>query len=151
MGAKIKKIRVISERLIDMETPEDLVWQLRDEFAAKVGIDPNDYDDVQIIEIRKGYDYENADGDALQLSILEDFVKQAKEKGATHVRLEYHCDHITYILEAYKLTLAPEEENARIEEEARKKKIAYLKTEIKRQETNLQKNKDELDQLENAD
>ena len=39
------------------------------------------------------------------ISRLEEIIKEHKDKGATHIRMEYHVDHQSYLLQFSKIEL----------------------------------------------
>jgi len=51
-------------------------------------------------------------------SIASCSLQEMKDKGATHVEMEYHCDHISYPIYGYRITHA---DQADIDELERKK------------------------------
>ena len=51
-----------------------------------------------------------ADGYPIAIDRIIDKLNEMKSKGATHVELDYHCDHIGYLIDGYKLTEATEDE-----------------------------------------
>lgn len=63
-------------------------------------------------------------------------LKKMRKKGATHVSLDYHIDHIGYVMDNWKVTPATKEEvdkfNKRMDE-VRAERIEKRKEELKRQ------------------
>jgi hypothetical protein len=76
-----------------------------------------------LIRDELGYDYENdqelveieiGNGDVrnepISIDTLIKSLQELKEKGSTHVSLDYHCDHIGYEMTGYKIYLSTEEQ-----------------------------------------
>jgi len=72
--------------------------------------------------------------------VIQELVNM-KDAGATHIEIGYHCDHIGYIFEGYKIkSMTSEEvedvENKKKAKEEKQKKIAELKRQIQMLENN---------------
>jgi hypothetical protein len=95
-----------------------------------------------------GFDYETAsnfitiergqgqvDNTPININTLLESINDLKSRGATHISLSYHCDHIGYELSGYKITEADPAVIAEFEEAKRQKvekaqKIMELRNQI---------------------
>ena len=107
--------------------------QLQDEF----GFDWEKHDDFIINGDSNGY----ADAYPINIEEVIQELVNMKDAGATHVEIGYHCDHIGYIFEGYRIkSMTTEEvenvENEKKAEEEKQKKIAELKRQIQMLENN---------------
>ena len=116
-------------------------------------------DDVELSEIDMdlhesfGYTYEDDDPDfeffkegygdvdtyPIDIDKVLNLLNSFKEKGATHVEMDYHCDHVGYLFSAYTLSLMSNEELKEInkiknkkQEEEKQRQIILLQEEINR-------------------
>lgn len=98
------------------------------------------YDEMNdLIEIQTGYG--DADGISAPIDMIIQALQSMKDKGATHVEMNYHCDHYGYEISGYKITpstpeqIAIYEDKIKISTEKQKAdRIAALYAEIKKLE-----------------
>ncbi|MEN9446387.1 MAG: hypothetical protein RL728_899 [Bacteroidota bacterium] len=111
----------ITKELIANESLSELDFELRNKFNFE-------YDDLdsQFFEINKGgYGYANAE--PIEIDVLIDILSSLKNKGATHVQIEDHCDHQGYDVSGFNIKNSTQEEideydkNLKIEKEKRNK------------------------------
>jgi hypothetical protein len=102
-----------------------------------------------LIQEEFGYDYENdqelveievGNGDVrnepISIDLMIKTLQELKEKGSTHVALDYHCDHIGYEMTGYKIYLSTEEQINTYEEKLKIKREKELKLKALREEYN---------------
>lgn len=111
----------------------EIDFQLQDEF----GFDYEKHDGFIINGDSNGY----ADAYPIKIEEVIQELVNMKDAGATHVEIGYHCDHIGYIFEGYKIKSMTEKEVEAVEnekkaEEEKQKKIAELKRQIQMLENN---------------
>lgn len=112
-----KEIQIKTTSVLFEET-EELYWLLLNDFS-----EPNGYFNGFIHENR----HEHLDSGNLSINRLTETLEKAKKAGATHVQIDYHCDHMTYLIQGVKLEkLTPEEEKER-EEKMKEKEIDHLR------------------------
>ena len=92
----------------------EIVFDLQREFAGEV--DSDAYVDIEWIE--KGGPKWGSEGYPIRIDRVMQTLQEMKDKGATHVEMEYHCDHISYPIYGYRITHA---DQADINELERKK------------------------------
>jgi hypothetical protein len=92
----------IKKTLIDNKDFSELDFDLQGEF----GFDYNEMDELDEICSGQG----DADGYPIKIDRLIEALTELKNSGATHVELDYHCDHIGYEISGYEIRLATEEE-----------------------------------------
>jgi hypothetical protein len=121
----------IKQTLVSNESFDELDFQLHREF----GFDYDTHDDFVTIQEGQGY----VDNAMMKIEQLEEVLKSMKEKGATHISLDYHCDHIGYDMSGYKIEAATQDEidvftgkKKAKKQEAKQARIAQLQEEIKR-------------------
>jgi len=107
----------------------EIDFDLYDEF----GFDMDKFEDF--IEIKMGNG--GSDGYPIKIDRMIELLKAMKENGSTHVELDYHCDHIGYVVSGYEMRPSTQEEIAAYEDKSLSKKkkddkIAELYAEIKR-------------------
>ena len=92
---------ITREVIGDIEHSE-IDFLIRDEFGY-------DYEnDQELVEIEVGNgDVNNA---PISIDTLINSLQELKEKGSTHVSLDYHCDHIGYEMTGYKIYLSTEDQ-----------------------------------------
>jgi len=130
-----KDFYVTKEFIAEVED-DGLDFILQSEF----GID-NDDDDVytSIAYIEKNTPTFRYGGHPINIDRLINTLQGLKEKGATHVGMEYHCDHISYPIFGYKLTKSTDEEVAEFTNKQAEKAAERIKKEKERLERELEK------------
>jgi hypothetical protein len=120
------RIYIIKEHVGSFEHGE-LDYELSNRFGFE-------YEDgSSFIELEKGHG--SVDNTPIDINTLLETITELKSRGATHVSIDYHCDHIAYELSGYYIQQADPslveayEETSRIEE-ARRNKIDLLKKEL---------------------
>ena len=107
------QIRLVKEFIADVEDSE-IDFDLQREFAGEV--DSDTYINIEWIE--KGGPKWGSEGYPIRIDRVLQILQEMKDKGATHVEMEYHCDHISYPIYGYRITHA---DQADIDELERKK------------------------------
>lgn len=111
----------------------EIDFKLKEEF----GFDYEKHEDFLIEGDSNGY----ADAYPIKIEEVIQELVNMKEAGATHVEIGYHCDHIGYIFEGYRIKPMSTEdaksiENKKNAEEEKQKKISELKRQIQMLENN---------------
>lgn len=68
------------------------------------------YEDFNWEVIKVGFKYGQADAGSVPISYLEDAIVAIKAAGGTHISVDYHCDHGSYIIEGFEIRMSTEEE-----------------------------------------
>ena len=102
----------IKKSLIDNVSISELDFDLQDEFGFNY-----DDDDSQFREIMS--DAGRADTYPVKIDVLMRILQDMKDQGATHVELDYHCDHIGYDISAFHISHATAEEIAEVNQRER--------------------------------
>lgn len=118
---------------------EDVEYSELDlEMQEKFGFDYDDENDFITIEEGQGC----ADGFPIEIDRMIRVLKNMKIKGATHVEMNYHCDHIGYEISAYEIKKATSEDidkyhgiKKKKAEDAKKQEIEKLQKRIKELES----------------
>ena len=121
MNIYVKRELVYENELSEIDV------QFEDEF----GFDYEEHEDFIVEGDSNGY----ADAYPIKIEEVIQELVNMKDAGATHVEIGYHCDHIGYIFEGYKIkSMTSEEvedvENKKKAEEEKQKKITELKRQI---------------------
>jgi len=95
------KIRLVKEFIAEVEDSE-IDFDLQREFAGEV--DSDTYIDIEWI--KKGGPKWGSEGYPIRIDRVLGILQEMKDKGATHVEMEYHCDHISYPIYGYRITHA---------------------------------------------
>ena len=102
----------IKKRLIDNVSIGELDFDLQDEFGFNY-----DDDDSQFREIMS--DEGHTDTYPVKIDVLMRILQDMKDQGATHVELDYLCDHIGYDMSAFHIAHATAEEIAEVNQRER--------------------------------
>lgn len=118
------KIYITKKVIRNMET-EELDFEIMEQFG-----DPNE-DDFDIIE----YGVSKADAAPIKISSMMEILTDLKEQGATHVEIEFHVDHQSYILSSSNIALSTKEEaeaylSKKMSQTEKLSKIAELQKQI---------------------
>jgi hypothetical protein len=116
---------------IEDNSIDELDFVIQDEFGIK------DYERLEIIDVGNGSSY----GHIVNIDMFMERLKNLKEKGATHIEMEYHCDHIGYDISAFLVRPSTEEEISTFE------KVKKSKEEIDQKREDLQRQLRELDDI----
>jgi hypothetical protein len=95
------QIKLTKEFIAKVEDDE-IDFDLQREFAGEV--DGDTYIDIEWIE--KGAPMFGSEGYPIRIDRVLQILQEMKDKGATHVEMEYHCDHISYPIYGYRITHA---------------------------------------------
>lgn len=87
----------VTKKLIEEIEVSEIDFDLQNEFKK----DPSD-DDEEIDFVEKGKQATMVDATPINIERLEKLLAGFKEKGATHVEIEYHGDHFGYMFGAFK-------------------------------------------------
>jgi len=103
------------------------------DFYKEFGFDMDKFEDFIEIKMVNG----GSDGYPIKIDRMIELLKAMKENGSTHVELDYHCDHIGYVVSGYEMRPSTQEEIAAYEDKSLSKKkkddkIAELYAEIQR-------------------
>ena len=116
----------VKRELVYENELSEIDFQLKEEF----GFDYEKHDDF----IVEGDSNDYADAYPIKIEEVIQELANMKDAGATHVEIGYHCDHIGYIFEGYKIKSMTGEEVENVENEKKaeekKQKIAELKRQI---------------------
>jgi hypothetical protein len=126
MGKKYLQKIHIEDNSID-----ELDFVIQDEFGIK------DYERLEIIDVGNGSSY----GHIVNIDMFMERLQNLKEKGATHIEMEYHCDHIGYDISAFLVRPSTEGEISTFE------KVKSDKEEVDRKRAELQRQLRELDDI----
>jgi hypothetical protein len=126
---------------IEDESFEDLDFVLHDEF----GIDTDNNEQYEIIEVGNSSAY----GYIVNIDMFIEKLQNLKRKGATHIEMDYHEDHIGYDISAFVVRKSTDGEiseylkakNAR--EEKERKRLNLLR-QLKELDENPKKDFDDL-------
>ena len=119
----------------------ELDFDLHEEF----NFDYNELDEFDEICSGQG----DADGYPIKIDRVIEALTALKNLGATHVEMDYHCDHIGYEISGYEIRLATEDEvktftdveNARKEKELKRLDLQRQLRELDRESEALAKDK----------
>lgn len=90
----------INQELLEVVETEDVSYLLREEFK----FDEEVYEDIQINHA-KGYG--NNEGEPIHINHILNLINAMKNRGCTHVSIDWHCGHQTYAIEGYQIKEAP--------------------------------------------
>ena len=124
---KEEKFYITKEVIGDVEHSE-IDFLIQEEF----GYDYENYQELVEIEVGNG-DVRN---EPISIDLMVKTLQELKEKGSTHVSLDYHCDHIGYEMTGYKIYLSTEEQINTYEEKLKIKREKELKLKALREEYN---------------
>jgi len=94
--------KYIHKQLIGEISIDDLDWSLQNEFGGA------DYEDIDFCFVENG-NY-NTDSHIINIDTMIGELHSMKAKGATHVAIDYHCDHIGYDITGFLVKEATDEE-----------------------------------------
>lgn len=120
----------VNKKLIDdIETEE----YYDETLAGSLGLS-FDYEEDCLITFKDGYG--SPDTQPIPIDKLLGILQKMKEKGATHVEIDFHWDHVTYEIAAYEFSKASPEQIAEYEKAAAEQlekdnKIKELEKQIK--------------------
>lgn len=123
------------KELVGEESFSELDFELQSEFGF-------DYDNGGEFNVTQKDNAENASEDATPIKVddLLEALQKLKKKGATHVQLEHHGDHIGYDISGWKIKKASDKDVAN-----EKKKV--LKQQVKQEK--IQKLRKQIEEIEN--
>lgn len=90
----------VNQELLEVVETEDVSYLLRKEFEFSEEV----YEDIHINH-PKGYG--NNDGEPIHINHILNLINAMKNRGCTHVSIDWHCDHQTYEVEGYRIKEAP--------------------------------------------
>ena len=122
----MEEIMYITKEVIGDVEHSEIDFLIRDEF----GFDYENHQELVEIEVGNG-DVRN---EPINIDTLIESLQGLKEKGSTHVSLDYHCDHIGYEMTGYKIYLSTEEQINVYEEKLKIKREKELKLMALREE-----------------
>jgi hypothetical protein len=88
-------MEINKEQVYKKETQE-LDFELYDEF----GFDSEKEDDFDIIENDEYY----LESYIVNINKIKQMILDAEKAGATHLQIDYNCDHYSYVIQGSKLT-----------------------------------------------
>ena len=124
----MEEIMYITKEVIGDVEHSEIDFLIRDDFGF-------DYEnDQELVEIEVG----NGDvrNEPISIDTLIESLQELKQKGSTHVALNYHTDHIGYEMTGYKIYLSTEEQISSYEEKLKIKREKELKLMALREEYN---------------
>lgn len=99
--------RALLFKYIDRYETEELDFELKDEFGLGAYDEENDVQEIIHDDINaKHY----TDGLPINIDILIGKLQEFKNKGATHVEMDWHCDHLAYLFSAVNIREATAKE-----------------------------------------
>ena len=119
----------ITKEVIENKEHSEIDFLIRDEFEI-------DYEsDYELIELIQGKP--DVINESINIDLMIKTLQELKEKGSTHVSLDYHSDHIGYEMTGYKIYHSTEEQIKDYEEKLsnrrkKEKKLNGLLEEIRR-------------------
>lgn len=118
----------VTKKLIDDVEHSEIDFDLYDEFKFNY----DTHSEFVKIPIGKQGD---ADGYPIKIDRLIKTLEKMKTKGATHVEMNYHCDHIGYEISGYEIKPSKQEEidiyeNERLTQRQKEAKIRELYKQI---------------------
>jgi hypothetical protein len=122
----MEEIMYITKEVIGDVEHSEIDFLIRDDFGF-------DYEnDQELVEIEVG----NGDvrNEPISIDTLIESLQELKQKGSTHVALNYHTDHIGYEMTGYKIYLSTEEQINSYEEKLKIKREKELKLMALREE-----------------
>lgn len=124
---KLPKVYVTKKLINDVEHSE-IDFDLYGEFK----FDYDTHSEFVTIPMGKQGD---ADGYPIKIDRMIKTLEKMKAKGATHVEMNYHCDHIGYEISGYEIKLAGSKEieifeNERLTQRQKEAKISELYKQI---------------------
>jgi hypothetical protein len=124
----MEEIMYITKEVIGDVEHSEIDFLIRDDFGF-------DYEnDQELVEIEVG----NGDvtNEPISIDLMVKTLQELKQKGSTHVALNYHTDHIGYEMTGYKIYLSTEEQINSYEEKLKIKREKELKLMALREEYN---------------
>lgn len=98
----MEEIMYITKEVIEDVEHSEIDFLIHEEFGF-------DYENEQeLVEIEVG----NGDvtNEPISIDLMIKTLQELKEKGSTHVSLDYHCDHIGYEMTGYKIYHSTEDQ-----------------------------------------
>lgn len=129
------KARILQSKSIDRVVFDELDHKLYEKFFGKNYVD----DETGLYPEMHGDRVQY--GEVIDIDLLINSFMNFKERGATHVSMEYHEDHIGYEIQALKITLA---EKSLIE------KVSKKKTEDKEKQAKIQELYAEINKIQSS-
>ena len=102
----------IKKEFVTEESFAELDFDLQQEFGFMYDDDDSEFHEIAV-------DPNPVDTYPIRIDCLINSLQRMADLGATHVELDYHCDHIGYDLAGFKIALAT---SAEIEAELEKKR-----------------------------
>ena len=103
----MKDIKVyLTKEFIESVEDSEIDFDLMREFGAEP--DGDNYIDIEWMQ--KGGPKWGVDGFPINIDRMIETLQSLKQKGATHIEMEYHCDHISYPIDAYRITHSTQED-----------------------------------------
>jgi len=120
MEENLERVYTTKRYVHSFETPDSLRFEPVDEIYGREGLYET-YDPEFIIDNPCATWY---NGSAIKISVMEEQIAEIKAKGGTHLDIDYHGDHDSYIINGVDIHKSTEEEIAKhlgqTEEEKRK-------------------------------
>lgn len=106
------------------------------ELDKELGFDYDTFEEHVEIKLGNG----GSDSEPIQIDWLLRILNELKEKGSTHVAIEYHVDHIGYQIDGYEIRKSTQSEideyvSAKLIKKKTQEKINSLKQQIRKLET----------------
>lgn len=113
--------------IIDAFETDETDYLLTESFKKDFKVNKNDSDDYYYVNYLtvKNDKKRLTDTGFIPIDMIKNQLNSLEETGATHIAIEYHVDHGTYIVDAVKLTPSDNETNEK------KKKILALKEKVR--------------------
>lgn len=101
----MKKV-FLNKKLIEAFETDERYYE---DLAREVGVTISESDeDVQVIFIKE--EFGNTEGNPVLIDVMINKLLEMKKAGATHVSVDYHCDHGSFEIDAFKISQSSKEE-----------------------------------------
>lgn len=91
----------VTKQAVYMEEISEIDFVLQDELST--ASEKEEFENLYINVDVTGKNDVHTDSHPIKIETIEKMLNDAKSKGATHVEIDYHCDHIGYIVAGYKI------------------------------------------------
>ena len=136
---KMKKLIILKSYLGEIET-EEQDYLLYNKIFSEEELE-DDYPEI-IIQGDSGSWSEESH--PMEIDYLIETLESFKSDGANYVEIMYHCDHLTYLLNAVRIRRATEEEMEKDAEELRNLEVLENKERIQKLQEEIQKLENEI-------
>ena len=100
----MNNIIYLTKKLISSVEVEEIDFDFYKEFK----VDRENDDEVGFCKVNE--EFGSADGYPININRIIHILEILKRKGSTHVAIDYHCDHIGYMIDGYEILKASDNE-----------------------------------------